>query len=76
MYEGCKFEVLIDFFRLRFVNSIGVFLKSFGRIIKDEDVIDDEKVVDEEEFLFKRRFYGFFVLLVMIKLLEVLKRLC
>lgn len=58
------------------MNSIGVPLKSLGRIVKDEDVIDDEKVVDEEEFLSKRRFYGFSALLAMIKSPEALKRLC
>lgn len=76
VHEGCKFEASTDSPRSRSVNSIGVPLKSLGRIVKDEDVIDDEKVVDEEEFLSKRRFYGFSALLAMIKSPEALKRLC
>ena len=73
VHEGCKFEASTDSPRSRSVNSIGVPLKSLGRIVKDEDVIDDEKVVDEEEFLSKRRFYGFSALLAMIKSPEALK---
>ena len=76
MYESHKFETT-DSLKSRSVNSIGVAVASLGKIIKEEDIIDDEKVIDDEEFpASKKRFYGLFALLAVIKSPEAWKKLC
>lgn len=64
---------MIEFVRIKFVNSIGVLVVSFGRVVRDEDVLEEE--MEEGDFLFKERFYSLYVWFVVFKFLDVWKKL-
>lgn len=65
---------MIEFVRIKFVNSIGVLVVSFGRVIRDEDVLEEE--MEEGDLLFKEeRFYSLYVWFVVFKFLDVWKKL-
>lgn len=64
---------MIEFVRVKFVNSIGVLVVSFGRVVRDEDVLEEE--MEEGDFLFKERFYSLYVWFVVFKFLDVWKKL-
>lgn len=64
---------MIEFVRIKFVNSIGVLVVSFGRVVREEDVLEEE--MEEGDFLFKERFYSLYVWFVVFKFLDVWKKL-
>lgn len=64
---------MIEFVRVKFVNSIGVLVVSFGRVVREEDVLEEE--MEEGDFLFKERFYSLYVWFVVFKFLDVWKKL-